>query len=157
MGTRGLIKFICKGRVMYSYNRCDSQPFFLGHDLVKEIISIIEKYGLEWFIKQISNIKYVSRDSLPSIKPNKNLCSLLTNSEHPLKNIIDAGYIINYGYNKKNIKDDIMIEAVYVIDLDKKYFYMRGYDKHPIESLPKNLYSYDWCDENFETVYHESG
>jgi len=147
MGTRGLIKIICKKRIMYSYNSCDSYHFGLGRDLVMEIISIINEHGLKWFIKHVSKIEYIS---YPKTTSNKRK----PYTQGSIKEMIKAGYIYDMGYREPITND---IEYLYVIDLDKKYFYLDGCEKFSIESLPKNLYSMEWCDENFKTVSQTTG
>ncbi len=161
MGTKGLIKIICKKRTMYAYNHSESYPSGLGVNLVKEIRSIISKHGFDWFVEQVSKIKYISNNTPPTEKEMDKLYKyadkrvpkqlltdwycLLRETQGSIKKIIDAGYILNGGFTATNEKNDTLIGYVYVINLDTKKFYLVGDKKYPIKKLPEDLYGTDWC------------
>lgn len=153
MGTRGLIKLICRGKVIYVYNQFDSYPKGLGQNLVNELNTLLALYGKEWLIEKISSLRIVTDDDIPSnedidkLKLYTNLSvsnqstsdwyCLLRETQGSLTKIIEAGYVQLFDYQEGNI----MIEYIYDIDLDNNIFAISYPSKFEtsLDNIPANF------------------
>lgn len=134
MGTRGLIKLVCKNVIIYIYNHFDSYPSYLGTNLIKDIKLIFECYGIEWLINKISLLHIVNDDDviddaiIDKLRPYTDLevgtesttdwYCLLRNTQGSLINILDAGYVQAFHY----VGGDCFIEYIYEINVDTNTF-----------------------------------
>jgi hypothetical protein len=155
MGTRGLFGFRYNGKYYLCYNHFDSYFSGLGHNLIKEIIKMLDEGKLQEWIDKLKNIIIVDQSIPPTpeeisklqINANLEVSSQNTNDWYCLlhytqgsfEKTLDAGYIINNDHNL--LTNDIFIEYSYVLNFDDMTFdFYSSYGK--ISSTDINLVKY---------------
>ena len=134
MGTRGLIKLVCKGIIIYIYNHFDSYPSYLGNKLIQDIKLLLQLYGMDGLINKIALLHIITDDDIideaiiVKLRPYTDLevghrstsdwYCLLRNTQGSLVNILEAGYVQEYLYDG----NDCFIEYIYEVNTDANIF-----------------------------------
>jgi hypothetical protein len=146
MGTRGTIRIRKNGKQVVMYNHWDSYPSGLGVSFLTSIQTLIDKYGLEEFIRIIDNVRVINintehptEEDIVKLAPytdlsveNRSTSSwycLMRKLQGNLLGMIEAGYMLDFG------DYDMWEEYNYILDLDNKCVYMHEYDMSP-SSVP---------------------
>lgn len=140
MGTRGTIRIRKNGKQIIMYNHYDSYPSGLGVKFLKDIQTMIEKYGLDGFLQMIDSVKIVTDADIPteediqklaeytdlSVGPKSNLSwyCLLRKLQGDFMKLLEVGYMHMYDID---YEDYLYEDFNYVLDLDLKCVHMAAY------------------------------
>lgn len=157
MGTRGTIRIRKGGKEVVMYNHWDSYLSGLGVEFLKDVQSMIQKYGIDGLIEKIENVKIVTEDISPTeediaylekytdltvgCQDRSSWYCLLRRLQGDLMGMIEVGYLYDVG----NINYE---EYNYVLDLDLKGIFYT-YNKLP-PLVPDTYIPFDEIDSTIE-------
>mgnify|MGYP007008282266 CR=1 FL=1 len=150
MGTRGVYGVRVNGVDKLMYNGYDSYPHGLGVELVRQITTMIEKFGAPALKNLAATVRLVNPTDVPSPGdldnlrghmgsglPNgdgRNWNDLLRPVQGDLKTSLLTGYMLD---NHEFIMDSLFCEYGYIFDLDKNRFEVyQGFQKDPHDKGP---------------------
>ena len=132
MVTSGIFGFRYKDIYYVFYNKYDSYFSHLGINLLREIKIMIDNNNLDNWISKINNLKIVTNNyNNKNNKNNIDNIDLFNGNFGSYESVLNNGYIeidkISKSIEKYN--NDISIEWLYILDIDKEEFYFTNFKK----------------------------
>jgi len=165
MGTRGLFGFFYKGKYYLVYNHLDSYPLGLGADLIGELRTadfeawkaMLDKIIVvtEATIVTPEDIQRLSSytDLTVSQQSTRDWYGLLRGCQGSYIKVLQSGYLLQAREDLTDIEKDLMIEYVYVANLDIMFFEIYAHGRCMAAcSIPRGLPPNHKCIEDLQSL-----